>query len=174
MDDFDVHEMVEDTNKTVRCISCVHYDKGSSELVTYANCRKTGERSRFDGYCGNWSTVDWESLINKEKPLKEERPWKSTEENPIDAKLMAEKLICIYDKYQEPFKMTTNKFKKISGRKKLEDAYLDHVDSFLRGNGYVLLNLRKEKKMVGVIKMSTILESWKPTGLLLDSYMTRS
>lgn len=173
MDDFHLQKMTEDAIKTVRCINCVYYGKGSSTLVAYAECRKKGESIRFDEYCRDWSTVDWESLTAKNlssfvrdytKGAEMNGKWKVNEEQPIEAKVMAEKLIYIYEALQKSFRLKVYLFKNMSGRKKLEDAFIDQVDLLLRTNGYVLVNLRKEKKVVGIIKISTILDDWTGVG----------
>jgi hypothetical protein len=175
MNDFDLQEMTEDASKTARCINCVYYGKGSSTLVAYAECRKKGEPSRFDEYCRDWSTVDWESLTAKNltsfvkddtKEAEMNGKWKVNEEEPIEAKVMVEKLIYIYEALQESFRLKVYLFKNMSGRKRLEDAFLDQVDLLLRTKGYVLVNLRKEEKVVGIVKMSIILDDWKGMGKL--------
>jgi len=77
------------------------------------------------------------------------------------AKDMAEQLIEIYSKEKKRYLMSKEDFKTIAGKTFLKEAYLWSVDSNLREDGYLLVDLRKEKDIIGVIKIRTIMKNWK-------------
>jgi hypothetical protein len=76
------------------------------------------------------------------------------------ARDMADKLIDIYTNTKKRYYLSKDDFKMIAGKEKLKDAYLWEVDSNLREDGYLLVDLREEKDVIGVIKIRTIMNKW--------------
>jgi hypothetical protein len=170
MDEYEVRRRVEAAKKEVRCVNCVYYEKNPNALVAYAKCRKSGELSRCDDHCLEWSTFEWETQTKENdtpmvkggsKGAEMNDKMNVREDEPISPKKMAEKLIRIYEEItQESFHMPLGKFNRLSGKKRPKTAYFNEVDSFLRQKDYVLINLKKEKEIIGIIKMSTVLDDW--------------
>jgi hypothetical protein len=72
------------------------------------------------------------------------------------AEEMAEVLTKIYTDRKKRFILTDNEFKEILGKGKFRTKFLQDVDGFLREKGYVLIDLHKEKDMIGVVRIETI------------------
>ena len=77
------------------------------------------------------------------------------------AKDMAEQIIEIYSKEKKRYLISKEDFKNIAGKANLKDAYLWNVDSNLREDGYLLVDLRQEEDIIGIIKIRTIMKNWK-------------
>jgi hypothetical protein len=77
------------------------------------------------------------------------------------AEEMAEQLIEIYSKKKKRYFMSKEDFKNIAGKANLKGAYLWKVDSNLREDGYLLVDLRQEEDIIGIIKIRTIVKNWK-------------
>jgi hypothetical protein len=68
----------------------------------------------------------------------------------------AKVLTKIYTDRKKRFILTDNEFKEILGKGKLRKKFLQAVDGFLREKGYVLIDLHKEKNMIGVLRVETM------------------
>ncbi|SLM28792.1 conserved hypothetical protein [Desulfamplus magnetovallimortis] len=77
------------------------------------------------------------------------------------ARDMADQLIKIYSETKKRYLLTKDEFKSIAGKFNLKEAYLWEVDSFLREDGYLLVDLRSEEDSIGVIKIRRIKKQWK-------------
>ena len=72
------------------------------------------------------------------------------------AQEMAEVLTKIYTERQKRFILTENECEQILGKRKFRKKFLQAVDGVLREKGYVLIDLHKEKDMIGVLRIETI------------------
>jgi hypothetical protein len=72
------------------------------------------------------------------------------------AKACAEVLIQMYADHKNHFLLTKKEFKEISGKGKMRTKYLVSVDARLRKQGYVLIDVHKERQMIGVLAIDTI------------------
>jgi hypothetical protein len=72
------------------------------------------------------------------------------------AEELAEVLIKMYTDRKKRFILTQNEFKKISGKGKFRKKLLRALDEWLREEGYVLIDLHKEKNIIGVLRIETI------------------
>lgn len=71
---------------------------------------------------------------------------------------MAERLTAIYRGNEKRYRLSQDAFKQIAGKARLRDAYLSEVDSALREDGYVLVDLREERGCVVVVKQPVLLK----------------
>lgn len=83
---------------------------------------------------------------------------------------MAENLIEIYSDLKKRFHCSKDDFKKIAGKSALKDAYLNEVDSYLREDGYTLIDLRNEEDRIAVIKINTALKWPSLNKSILNDY----
>ena len=74
------------------------------------------------------------------------------------AKKMAAELIKIYTDQNEHFILRQNEFKTISIRKKMTTRFLGIVDELLRKEGYALIDLHKEKGLIGVVPIEQVMQ----------------
>lgn len=82
------------------------------------------------------------------------------------AREMADILINLYrsseDKNKGRYRLSKDQFKTIAGKESLKSAYLfggssaPGVDTYLREDGFVLIDLREEKDQIAVLGMKTI------------------
>ena len=72
------------------------------------------------------------------------------------AKACAEVLIQMYADHKNHFLLTKKEFKDIAGKGKMRTKYLMAVDARLRKQGYVLIDVHKERQMIGVVDIETI------------------
>jgi hypothetical protein len=72
------------------------------------------------------------------------------------AKECADVLIKMYTDRKKRFILTKKEFTEISGKRKMRKKYLVSVDEYLRKHGYVLLDLHKERQIIGVLSIETI------------------
>ena len=72
------------------------------------------------------------------------------------AEELAAILIHIYTDRKKRFILTQKEFTEISGKGKFRKKFLRAVDGFLREKGYILIDLHKEKDIVGVLRIETI------------------
>jgi hypothetical protein len=72
------------------------------------------------------------------------------------AEELAAVLIEMYTDRKKRFILTQNEFKDTAGKGKMRKKFLRSVDEFLRKEGYVLIDLHKEKHMIGVVRIETI------------------
>ena len=72
------------------------------------------------------------------------------------AKACAEVLIKMYTDRKKPFLLPKKEFKEISGKGKMRTKYLVSVDASLRKQGYVLIDVHKERQIIGVLDIDTI------------------
>ena len=72
------------------------------------------------------------------------------------AEELAAILIHIYIDRKKRFILTQKEFQEISGKRKFRNKFLRAVDGFLREEGYILIDLHKEKDMIGVLRIETI------------------
>ena len=74
------------------------------------------------------------------------------------AKKMAAKLIKIHTDQNEHFILRQNEFETISGRKKMTTRFLGIVDELLRKKGCTLIDLHKEKGLIGVVPVEQVMQ----------------
>ena len=74
------------------------------------------------------------------------------------AKKMAAELIKIYTDHNEHFILRQNEFQTISGRKKMTTRFLGIVDELLRKKGCALIDLHKEKGLIGIVSMEQVMQ----------------
>ena len=77
------------------------------------------------------------------------------------ARDMADNLIEIYSSLKKRYYCTKENFKAIAGKEVLKEGFLRDVDSNLRENGYLLIDLRDERSVIAVIKIKTIMKKWQ-------------
>ena len=73
------------------------------------------------------------------------------------ARDMADNLIEIYSSLKKRYYCTKENFKAIAGKEILKEAFLWEVDSNLREDGYLLIDLRNEKDVIAVVKIGSSL-----------------
>ena len=86
------------------------------------------------------------------------------------AREMADNLIEIYSSLKKRYYCSKDNFKEIAGKEVLKEAFLWEVDSNLREDGYLLIDLRKEKEVIAVIKMKTIMKWQELSQDIIDEY----
>ncbi len=86
------------------------------------------------------------------------------------AREMADSLIEIYSSLKKRYYCSKEDFKKIAGKEVLKEAFLWEVDSNLREDGYLLIDIRKEKEVVAVIKMKTIMKWQELSQDIIEDY----
>ena len=74
------------------------------------------------------------------------------------ARDMADQLIEIYSDQRKKYSLSKDGFKAIAGKEMLRDAYFGDVDSNLREDGYLLVDLRNEKDAIAVLKIKTVMK----------------
>ena len=74
------------------------------------------------------------------------------------ARDMADQLIEIYSDQRKKYSLSKDVFKAIAGKEMLRDAYFWDVDSNLREDGYLLVDLRNEKDAIAVLKIKTVMK----------------
>jgi len=90
---------------------------------------------------------------------------------------MASDLISIYKSKRKEtrkgyFSLTVCDFKLIAGKEKLKAAYLNSVDSYLREDGYIIINLRDERDLIAIMRIETVKKIFnKPDEQLLLKYI---
>jgi len=67
---------------------------------------------------------------------------------------MAEKLMEIYRRNEKRYRLSHEAFKSIAGKTRLREAFVKEVDSVLREDGFVLVDLREEHGSIAVVKQS--------------------
>ena len=72
------------------------------------------------------------------------------------AKACAAVLIQMYADHNNPFILTQKEFQELSGKGKMRTKYLGSVDARLRKQGYVLIDVHKERHMIGVVALDTL------------------
>lgn len=77
---------------------------------------------------------------------------------PRSARNMAKKLIEIYERRKGRYLLTREDFKGVAGKIHLKQAYLDEVDTCLREDGYLLVDLSEEHGVLAVVRQSVILK----------------
>jgi hypothetical protein len=85
------------------------------------------------------------------------------------AKEFAEVLLTVYADRKNHFILTKKEFKAISGKGKMRKKYLVSVDARLRKQGYVLIDLHKERQMIGVLPIETVAQ-WDIPELYDDTH----
>ncbi|MDP2904256.1 MAG: hypothetical protein Q8N96_14315 [Methylovulum sp.] len=78
---------------------------------------------------------------------------------------MAETLIALYRnddaKSKGMYRLSKDAFKSIAGKAALKEVYFWDVDSALREDGFMILDMRNEHNQVGVISMSTVIKRFQ-------------
>jgi hypothetical protein len=72
------------------------------------------------------------------------------------AEALADVLMKIYTDRKKRFILTQNEFTAMSGKRKFRKKFLRAVDACLREKGYVLIDMHKERQMIGVLRIETI------------------
>ena len=72
------------------------------------------------------------------------------------AKACAAVLIQMYADHNNPFILTQKEFQELSGKGKMRTKYLGSVDARLRKQGYVLIDVHKERQLMGVVALDTL------------------
>jgi hypothetical protein len=72
------------------------------------------------------------------------------------AKKMAAELIKIYADHNKHFILPQDEFTTISGRKKMTTRFLSTVDEWLRKKGYVVIDLHKERQLIGIVPIEKV------------------
>jgi len=72
------------------------------------------------------------------------------------AKACAAVLIQMYADHNNPFILTQKEFQALSGKGKMRTKYLVSLDESLRKQGYVLIDVHKERHMIGVVALDTL------------------
>ena len=75
----------------------------------------------------------------------------------------------MYTDRQKRFILTQNEFKDLAGKGKMRKKFLRSVDQVLRKEGYVLIDLHKEKQMIGVVRIETIAQ-WDIPAIRNDTH----
>ena len=81
---------------------------------------------------------------------------------------MADNLTEIYCGNEKRYRLSQDAFKRIAGKARLRDAYLSEVDSALREDGYVLVDLREEQGCVVLVKQAVLLKYEDLSGAIED------
>ncbi len=85
---------------------------------------------------------------------------------------MADILIELYKEKDEKkkglFRITKDDFKSIAGKANLKEAYFWAVDSALREDGYILIDMKEENSQIAMISISTVEKKFQelPAGLV--------
>ena len=79
------------------------------------------------------------------------------------AKKMAAVLAELYSDRPQPFLLTQKEFAALSGQGKMRAKFLRALEEFLRKRGYVLIDLHKERQMIGIASIETIAQWDIPT-----------
>src|SRR5262249_48291799 len=72
------------------------------------------------------------------------------------AKKMAALLAELYSTHHQPFRLTQKEFETLSRQGKMRTKFLRELEEYLRKRGYVLIDLHKERQMIGVESIETI------------------
>jgi hypothetical protein len=72
------------------------------------------------------------------------------------AKKMAALLADLYSTRHQPFRLTQKEFETLSGQGKMRSKFLRELEEGLRKRGYVLIDLHKERQMIGIESIETI------------------
>jgi hypothetical protein len=82
-----------------------------------------------------------------------------------NASEMAEILINLYrsnsGKNKGKYLLSKDEFKHIAGKETLKEAYVFEVDSLLREDGFVLINLRNERDSIAILSIITIINKFQ-------------
>ena len=79
------------------------------------------------------------------------------------AKKMAAVLTALPGDRQHPFLLTQKEFAALSGQGKMRTKFLRALDACLRKRGYVLIDLHKERQIIGIAHGETIAQWDIPT-----------
>jgi hypothetical protein len=79
------------------------------------------------------------------------------------AKKMAAVLADLSSNRHQPFLLTQTEFETLSGQGKMRTKFLRALEEFLRKRGYVLIDLHKERQMIGIASIETIAQWDVPT-----------
>ncbi len=81
---------------------------------------------------------------------------------------MAGKLTEIYRGNEKRYRLSQEVFKMIAGKARLRGAYLSEVDSALREDGYVLVDLREEQGCLVMVRQSVFVRYDDLSGAMGD------
>jgi hypothetical protein len=83
----------------------------------------------------------------------------------LSQKDMANTLIALYrnedDKSKGMYRFSKDAFKTVAGKATLKDAYFWGVDTELREDNFMLLDMRAEHNQIGVISTSTVIKRFQ-------------
>ena len=79
------------------------------------------------------------------------------------AKKMAALLAEVYSTHHQPFRLTQKEFETLSGQGKMRPKFLRELEEYLRKSGYVLIDLHKERQMIGIESIETMAQWDIPT-----------
>jgi hypothetical protein len=79
------------------------------------------------------------------------------------AKKMAAVLAELYSTRHQPFRLTQKEFETLSGQGKMRTKFLRELEEGLRKRGYVLIDLHKERQMIGIESIETMTQWDIPT-----------
>jgi|SoiMethySBSTD1v2_1073268.scaffolds.fasta_scaffold307016_3 hypothetical protein len=79
------------------------------------------------------------------------------------AKKMAALLAELYSTRHQPFRLTQKEFETLSGQGKMRTKFLRELEEDLRKRGYVLLDVHKERQMIGIESIETMAQWDIPT-----------
>jgi hypothetical protein len=83
----------------------------------------------------------------------------------LSANEMAKTLINLYrndtSKEKGMYRLSKENFKIIAGKASLKDAYLWDVDSELREDGFMTLDMRNENNQIAIVSISTVLKKFQ-------------
>jgi len=54
------------------------------------------------------------------------------------------------------FQLSQDDIKRIAGKRRLRDAYLDNVGICLRDDGYILIDIREESNSIALVKLEVV------------------
>jgi hypothetical protein len=78
---------------------------------------------------------------------------------------MANTLVALYrnndEKKKGKYRLSKDEFKSIAGKSNLKEAYLWEVDTSLREDGFLILDMRNENNYIGILSISTILDKFQ-------------
>ncbi len=76
-----------------------------------------------------------------------------------NARDMANNLMGLYlKKEKKRYLLSQDQFKRIAGKFRLRTAYIREVDSCLREDGYLLIDVRDEEDCIAVLRISTVMK----------------
>ena len=74
------------------------------------------------------------------------------------AKKMAALLAELYSTRHQPFRLTQKEFETLSGQGKMRTKFLRELEEDLRKRGYVLIDVHKERQMIGIESIETMMQ----------------